>query len=97
MSLFESYETKESKSSSETTEVRVSELSAPINGEYGQFRVFTVNGKKFTIDNRKVVNASVYRTNAEASLTLTKLESGKIVVGGLQFHLPTGSGLFLMQ
>ena len=97
LNLFEEYASSSSSSSeSEAIEVKVTELSAVIEGEYGPFRVFKANNKKFTVDARKVTNHQVYRANAEATLTLTKLESGKIVVSGLHLHLPKGSGLFVM-
>jgi hypothetical protein len=98
-SLFDKYASSTSSSSSEeVVEVKVSSLSSPIKGEYGEFRVFKVNGKKFTIDNRKVVNAQCFSPNCEATLTLIESEKypDKVFVSGLNIHLPKGSGYFIM-
>lgn len=104
MSLLTSLKPSASSSSSSTTEsvdVVISTLSAPISGKYGNFRQFTMNGESYSVDDSRVLNAQVFKPNAKATLTLqqytNKEGKEKVIVAGLNIHLPEGCGLFIMK
>ena len=99
-SLVES-KTSTSASSSESIEVIVSNISSTINGQYGPYRQFTMNGKTYSVDDKRVSNIQVAKPNAKAILTINQYVNKegveKTVVSGLSFVLPEASGLFIMR
>ena len=105
MSLLSSLQPSTSTSATttvtESIEVVISTLSAPIAGKYGNFRQFTMNGQPYNVDDSRVQNAQVFRPNTKATLTLqqytNKAGEEKTIVAGLNIHLPEGSGLFIMR
>jgi len=90
-----------SPSVSESIEVVISSLSAPIKGKFGDFRQFTMNGTIYNIDASRCTNTSVFRPNSKATVTLQEYtnKDGEVVtiVSNLSIHLPEGSGLFIMK
>lgn len=100
-SLQPSTSTSASTSVTESIEVVIATLSAPIAGKFGNFRQFTMNGQSFNVDDSRVQNAQIFRPNNKATLTLqqyTNKDGGlKTIVAGLNIHLPEGSGLFIMK
>ncbi len=105
MSLLSSLQASTSTSASntitESVEVVISTLSAPISGKYGNFRQFTMNGASYNVDDSRVFNVNVFKPNAKATLTLQQYKNKegveKTIVAGLNIHLPEGSGLFIMK
>lgn len=67
-------EVKESSASSSTSsfEVVLQDLSATINGKFGEFRQIKIDGKTYSVDNRKVVNASFFKPNSKATVSLAE-------------------------
>lgn len=100
-SLNPSTSTSASASKTESVEVVVSTLSAPIAGKYGNFRQFSMNGNTYNVDDSRVQNAQVFRPNSKATITIQQYTNKegveKTVVAGLNIHLPEGSGLFIMR
>lgn len=96
-----SVEASASTSSSESHEVVITSISAPIAGKFGAFRQFIMNGNKFNIDDNRVSNLQVMKPNAKAVITINqyvnKEGDEKTVISGLSFVLPEGSGLFMMK
>ena len=90
-----------STSTTESVEVTIQTLSAPIAGKYGNFRQFTMNGNSYNVDDSRVFNTNVFKPNAKATLTIqaytNKEGIEKTIVAGLNIHLPEGSGLFIMK
>ena len=90
-----------STSTTESVEVTIQTLSAPIAGKYGNFRQFTMNGNSYNVDDSRVFNTNVFKPNAKATLTIqaytNKEGVEKTIVAGLNIHLPEGSGLFIMK
>jgi phosphate-selective porin len=99
--LAPSASTSTSTSVTESVEVIVSTLSAPVAGKFGAFRQFTMNGESYNVDDSKVFNTAVFKPNAKATLTLREYTNAegvvKTVVAGLNIHLPEGCGLFIMK
>jgi hypothetical protein len=93
--------TSASTSTSESVEVTISSISAPINGKFGHFRQFTMNGAKYNVDDSRVFNIQVAKPNAKAVLTINQYVNKdgeeKTVVSALSFVLPEASGLFVMR
>lgn len=93
--------TSTSASTTESAEVVIATLSAPINGQYGWFRQFSMNGQNYNIDANRVFNAQVFKPNAKATITVQQYTNKegvlKTVIAGLNFHLPEGCGLFIMK
>lgn len=85
----------------ESIEVVVGTLSALIDGKFGKFRQFTMNGQSYNVDESRVQNAIVFKPNAKATLSIQQYTNAKAevktVIAGLLFHLPEGSGLFIMR
>lgn len=81
-------------SATESSEVTIAALSAPINGKFGAFRQVSFNGNTYNVDDSKCHNTSFFRPNCKASLTLQqyKNEEGvlKVIVSNLSFILPDG-------
>jgi phosphate-selective porin len=100
-SLKSSASTSSSTSVTESSEVVVNTLSAPIAGKFGNFRQFSMNGSTFNVDDSRVINAQVFRPNTKATITVqqytNKEGEEKTVIAGLNIHLPEGSGLFIMK
>lgn len=100
-SLKPSTSTSASSSVTESIEVVIGTLSAPIAGKYGSFRQFTMNGQSYNVDDSRVINASVFKPNCKATITLQQYTNKegieKIIVAGLNIHLPEGCGLFIMK
>lgn len=105
MELLKSLKTSASSSAStskvESAEVVIATLSAPIAGKFGNFRQFTMNSESYNVDDSRVQNAQVFRPNTKATLTLQQYTNKegveKVVIAGLNIHLPEGSGLFIMR
>ena len=93
--------TSSTESKTESVEVTISSLSSPINGKYGMFRQFNMNGEMYNIDDSKVFNTGVFKPNSKATLTIQQYinKDGveKTIIAGLNIHLPEGSGLFIMK
>lgn len=81
-------------SASESSEITVAAMSAPINGKFGAFRQITFNGATYNIDDNKCHNTSFFRPNCKASLTLQQYKNKegvlKVIVSNLSFILPDG-------
>jgi hypothetical protein len=90
-----------STSTTESVEVTIQTLSAPISGKFGNFRQFTMNGESYNVDDSRVFNTNVFKPNSKATLTIqeyiNKEGVEKTIVAGLNIHLPEGSGLFIMK
>lgn len=90
-----------SPSTSESMEVIVSSLSSSIEGKFGKFRQFTVDGNTYNIDDNKVSNASVFKPNSKATLTVREFVNKegevKVVCSALSIHFGEGCGLFVMR
>ena len=90
-----------SSSSTETIEIIVSSISSAIDGKYGKFRQFVMNGQKYNVDDSRVFNIQIAKPNAKAILTVNsyvnKDGEEKTIVSGLSFVLPEASGLFIMR
>lgn len=90
-----------STSVTETAEVIVSSISSAIDGKYGKFRQFVMNGEKYNVDDNRVSNIQIAKPNSKAVLTINsyvnKDGEEKIVVSGLSFVIPDASGLFIMR
>lgn len=105
MSLLSALAPAASSSTSESTieshEVVISSLSAPIDGKFGKYRQFIMNGNTFNVDDSRVFNASCFQPNNKATLTINQYVNKegvtKTVVAGLNITLPQGSGLFIMK
>jgi uncharacterized protein YaiE (UPF0345 family) len=102
LQALKSAESSASASTSESIEVVVSSISAPINGKYGNYRKFYMNGAEYNVDDSRVFNIQVAKPNAKAILTLNQYVSKKdgeekTVVSALSFVLPEASGLFVMR
>jgi len=105
MSLLSSLQASSSASASTSTtesiEVVVGSLSAPISGKFGMFRQFTMNGNTYNIDDSRVFNVNVFKPNNKATLTMqqytNKAGETKTVIAGLNIHIPEASGLFIMR
>lgn len=103
MSLLNSLQASTSTSTTitESVEVVISTLSAPISGKYGMFRQFSMAGVTYSVDDSRVFNTNVFKPNCKATLTLQQYTNkegvAKTVVAGLNIHLPEGSGLFIMK
>ena len=99
--LAPSTSTSTSTSVTESIEVVVNTLSAPISGKYGNFRQFSMNGASYNVDDGRVLNAQVFKPNAKATITLQQYTNKegelKTIVAGLNIHLPEGCGLFIMK
>ena len=93
--------TSASTSVTESVEVVISSLSAPISGKYGNFRQFSMNGENYNCDDSRCFNVNVFKPNCKATLTLQQYTDKegivKTVIAGLNIHLPEGSGLFIMK
>ena len=96
--LAPSASTSTSTSVTESVEVIVATLSAPVAGKFGMFRQFTMNGESYNIDDSKVFNTAIFKPNAKATLTLREYTNAegvvKTVIAGLNIHLPENCGIF---
>ena len=99
MSLLNALQTASAQTESTTTtenvEVVVSTLTAPIQGKFGAYRQFVVGGNTYNIDESKMENASFFRPNGRAVLTIQQYTSKKdnlvkTIVAGLKIVLPDG-------
>ena len=105
MSLLSSLQASTSASTSdvktESHEVVIATLSAPISGKYGNFRQFSMNGTTYNVDDSRIQNAVCFKPNSKATLTVQQYTNKegvvKTVISGLNIHLPEGSGLFIMR
>jgi len=101
MSLLSQVKQKESKSKSEVVNTTLVSLSGVINGEYGPYRLFECPEGKFIVDDNRVSNATIFRPNCNASITVSQYTNSdgeeKTVISALQIHIPEKSGVFVMS
>jgi hypothetical protein len=91
-----------STSTSESIEITVSSLSAPINGKFGPYRQFKLSdGTTLNVDDARITNVNVFKPNSKATLTMNQYVNKdgveKTVISQLCIELPTASGLFIMR
>ncbi len=92
---------KSASSSSSSFDVVLADLSAPINGKFGQFRTFKVNDQSLLVDERKVTGASFFTPSCKATISLSeyKDKDGKerVAVATLVILPPVASGFFISK
>ena len=99
MSLLNALQTasaqSESSTNTESVEVVITSLTGPIAGKFGAYRQFVTGGNTYNIDDSKVSNASFFRPNGKAVLSIQQYTSKKdnqlkTIVAALNFVLPDG-------
>jgi hypothetical protein len=83
----------------DTRTITLKELSNPIQGKHGSFRVLTTaDGQRFNVDSTKVSNSELFSPSCEALVSVTTRASDKKKwISNVTIIIKDGRGAFILR